>query len=304
MTKESNSSKKDGDSDRPIREIIYFDLNRITSYLSQLHDGLTEYLDQTATASKQENKLGTRVNIGKGAFPLGVTLGHKDTAIFDTTTLVERKREHHAALTVLEHVLTRKEILGRLHENKPFVKHVGQPLLVDYPYMAKRLRGFKELHPALDRMGKSGQIPTTVDPREAKRRAETESKARAENQRKFDDFATIMEASGERLEFFYDEPRISVPLVRDFFQMPSEMIEHLYGSPARLPVTLVGLNITGEKKDIALEAGDNMATSTAFITNEYFRLVGKNFTYTDDFKRIVPIDLYIEADPGSVTDED
>lgn len=149
MTKEPSSSRSDGDLDRPIREVIYLDLNRITSYLSQIHDGLTDYLDTTGATSKQEGSLGTQVQLGRGAAPFGVTFGRKDTLALDATTLVERKQEHHAVLTVLENILSRKDVMGHIDSGKPFVKNIGQPLFIDYPFIAKRLRGFKSLRAAL-----------------------------------------------------------------------------------------------------------------------------------------------------------
>lgn len=300
MTHESSNLRPGEDLDRPIREVIYFDLNRVTSYLSQLQDGLVDYFEQTGASTEQESYQGSQVNLGRGAAPLGITFGRKDTSVFDTTTLVERKRDHHAALTVLENVLMRREILGDIESGKPFVKHVGQPLLIDYPYIAKRFRSFKTLQAALGAIGDlANEQP--ADPKEKDKNRKEQEKERAIAQKKFDDFATIMEAAEERLEFFYDEPKISVPLVRDFLQLPSEMIEHLYGAPIRTPMTLIGLDVTGDKKQEKLEVGDNMASSTAFITNEYYRLVGKNFRYSENYKRIVPIAYYLEADTGSVS---
>ncbi len=298
MTKEPNNSRRDGDLGRPIREIVYLDLNRVTSYLSQIHDGLSDYFDLTGTSSIQEGQQGTQFNVGRGAMPFGVTFGRKDTSVFDTTTLVERKRDHHAALTVLENVLERKDILGNIEAAKPFIKHVGQPILIDYPYIAKRFRSFKALRAALQAIADLDKEQSS-NPKEQKIRTANQARERAETQKRFDDFATVMEASEGRLEFFYDEPKITVPLVRDFLQLPSEMIEHLYGVPSRIPMTLIGLDVTGKETAVGLETGDNMAASTAFITNEYYRLVGKHFRYGDSYKKIVPIALYIEADAGS-----
>lgn len=297
MTREAKSSENA--LDKPIREIIYFDLNRVTSYLSQIQDGLTEYFEQTGTSSKQEAQHGTQFQLGRGAAPIGVTFGRKDSAIFDTTMLVERKKEHHAALTILEEVLRQKEVLGAIDDGKPFVKHIGHPLVIDYPYLAKRFRGFKKLQTALQGIADIGKEPLQETAQEGKKRSEREKKEKAEAFKKFEDFAEILEASEERLELYFDEPKIVAPLVRDFLQLPSEMIEHTYGSPSRNKMTLIGLDVTGEPRSLDLKVGDNMAASTAWMTSLFYSMVGKNFRYSDDYRRVIPIALYIETDMGS-----
>jgi len=81
-----------------------------------------------------------------------------------------------------------------------------------------------------------------------------------------------------------------------FFEPLSPSTRGLYGSPTRITATLFGLKTTGQATELKLEAGTNMAHSTAFMANEYSRLVGKHFRYEADAQHIVPIAIYFEAD--------
>lgn len=293
--KESNEKVKsdepnlsgDGAPDRPLREILYFDLDRISSYLSQLKDGLRDYRERIKNEIETENSGGWGAKAGGGVLPISFTANSGNANRLDATTLIERKRDHHAALMLLENTLIQRDVIGDLASGKPFVRHTGNPILIDYPFLARRFNEFEKLQKALQ---------VIADPEGQTNTGSRKSKKTSTTDPRFKHFATVLESGEERLEMYFHDPVVVAPLLRGALLVPAEMVQHLYGSPTRITATLLGLKTTGQTAEVKLEAGTNMAQSTAFMANEYSRLVGKNFRYEADAEHVVPIAIYFEAD--------
>jgi len=217
-TSASNNSTESGTPARPLREIVYFDLDRVSSYLSQLNDGLRDYRESIKNESKAEDSRGFGVKVGDGIWPLGFNAHSGETNKLDATTLIERKHDHHAALTFLEDALKQRDVIGDLASGKPFVRHSGNPILIDYPFLAKRFSEVEKLQQALQTLANpEGQ--TSTGGRKSK-------KADASDPR-FKHFATVLESSEERIEIYFHNPVVVAPLLREALLIPAEMIQHL-----------------------------------------------------------------------------
>ena len=301
---ESENSIENGTQSRPLREIIYLDLNKITSYLSQIQNGLTEYLERIKIAGAGETSHSSGIGFGGGAVPFRADFKTGNQASIDATALIQRKQHHHAALSVLEDLLSEKHLIGTLDSNRPFVKHTGHPLLIDFKLLYNRFSRITEVRKALDHISNLDESRAESLAGLSKTQRKELDRSRAEALKKDDltykSFTTLFEEYGDRLDILFTEDNLTGVLNRGDLVLPPEHFQAVYGSPARIPLTLIGLNTTGgtEQEEVTIGApqGDEgMMYAFGFLMNEYNRLVGKQLFVSQSATSIVPIALFIDV---------
>lgn len=319
---DSSNSTESGTSDsRPFREIIYLDLNRITSYLSQIQGGLTEYLERIRTQGVETTPDSTDFTIGGGPIPAAAAFRGRQETDIDTTSLIQRKRHHHAALNVLEDILVKRDLLGPYDEAKPFIRHEGRPLLVDYRLLRARLLRMADVQESLEVISRlkfddqETEAPPLSNNQAKKLRAALQQerdkteKKKKRLQETYEHFARVLDLYEDRLDIYFpnqeDDPLEELALTgvihRDNLVIPSEWFQAAYGSPTRIQVTMLALDTqhTGEsgedgKISIALPTeGGGMGYAFAYLMNEFNNLVGEQYTIATAHS-VVPIAVYID----------
>lgn len=274
-TTPDESKKWNGESghDRPLREILYLDFNRITSYLSQLHNGLTEYFERVESSNKGRKNPTAEAQLGYGIFPAGVKFQRGGTDNADTFTTVQRQILHHAALGAFEEILEQRDILGGLDSGKPFLKVTGNPFFLDYQEIAKNSRATVE-----------SPVNTRTD----------------EEKFQSDIVYSSFEQLGKRMDVYFYEEKIAGPLQRDFMLVESSTIEGIYGIPLRAPTTFLALDMTATP--VSLELPSVTDGSTPYLAMTFQRThqeyVGRLSTYDENHKKVAPIAVFIDIDSG------
>lgn len=286
-----------GDSDRPLREILYLDLSRITSYLSQLQDGLTEHLDKVRLDSKNESNPGLKLGVGIG-FSAELSIGGSGTV--DAQLLMERKRQHHLALNILEEMLEKRELIGGAKQDKSFFRIEGFPFFIDYQDISKRIGDAATLRDALQSLSPKSELdePESKHTRNARITAEKATRDRENNM--FKNYSTSLKAFGDRIDLFFSQEKVTATLERNAMLVTPELIEPLYGSPIRAKTTVIGLNMTKPQREVSVLPGKSIAETAVFIENFYVSKVTKAFNVDADYKKVVPIAIFIDIDSASV----
>lgn len=294
---EGKTWKGVGDSGRPLREILYLDLGRITSYLSQLQEGLTEHLDQMRLDSKNESNPGLKLGVGLG-INAELTIGGSGTV--DAMLLMERKRQHHLALNILEEILEEQELIGGTAQNKVFLQIEGFPFFIDYQDISKRIADASTLREALESLSPKSKVneSETKHARNARLGAEKATRDRENNM--FKNYSASLKAFGDRIDLFFSQEKVTATLERSAMLMTPELIEPLYGSPIRAKTTLIGLNMTKPHKEIPVLPGESIAETAVFIENLYVSKVTKAFNVDANYKKAVPIAIFIDVDSAKV----
>ncbi len=269
-----NSSERrniESSHERPLREILYLDFNRITSYLSQLHNGLTEYFERVDASNVNKKNPTAEAQIGGGALPIGVKFSRGSTENIDTFTTVQRQILHHAALGAFEDVLAQRSILGEPGSGKPFLKIIGNPFIIDYSKIVKSTKFITE-SPVIQQTDEE-KFQTKV-------------------------VYSAMEKLGPRVDvYFYDE-KIAGALQRDFLLIDSEVIEVAYGIPIRASTTLLALDMTGSPISIRVSEDNsgNLPALALFFQQTDQDNVGKLETFDDEHMKVIPIAIFIDID--------
>lgn len=260
--------------ERPLREILYLDFNRITSYLSQLHNGLTEYFERVDSSNVDKKNPTAEAQLGGGVFPLGVKFLRGGTENIDTFTTVQRQILHHAALGAFEDILEQRNILGKPGSGKPFLKIVGNPFVIDYNKIVKGSKFVTE-------------SPVIQQTDEEKFQAEV--------------VYSTMEKLGQRMDVYFHNEKIAGALQRDFVLVDSEVIEVTYGIPIRAPTTLLALDMTASPVSIRVSENNsgNLPALALFLQQTNQDNVGKLETFDDEHTKVVPIAIFIDIDSAT-----
>lgn len=282
-----------GDSGRPLREILYLDLNRITSYLSQLQEGLAEHQDRLQLDSKSKSQPGAKFGAN---FGINAELNLGGASTVDALLLLERKRQHHLALNILEEVLEEREVIGREGETKPFLRVSGYPFFIDYSDISHRVGNAGKLREALEALAKQSTPQRSESKHDRNARIAAERSKRENEDRLFKNYASALEVFGDRIDLFFHEEKVTATLERNAMLVTPELIEPLYGSPIRAETTLIGLNMSKPHREVAPSPGKSIAETAMFIQNLYASKVNKALNADVGFKKMVPVAAYIEVD--------
>ena len=274
MPDESKKWNTENGHERPLREILYLDFNRITSYLSQLHNGLTEYFERVDSSSIDRKNPTAEAQAGGGVFPLGVKFYRGGTENIDTFTTVQRQILHHAALGAFEDILEQRNILGELGSGKPFLKIVGNPFVIDYNKIVKSARAVTE-SPVVQQTEKEKFQAGVV--------------------------YSAIEKLGQRMDVYFYNEKIAGALQRDFVLVDSEIIEVTYGIPIRAPTTLLALDMTASPVSIRVpeDPGGNIPRLALSFQQSNQDNMGKLETFDNEHTKVVPIAIFIDIDSST-----
>lgn len=313
--KRANSSDATGSTKPPLREIIYLDVPRITSYLSQLQGGLEEYRELMKTASQYESGSNVGFSFGGGVIPAALNVNPTGTSSSDAATELSRRTAHHAALTALETLLGEQDLIGATGSGRPFAKHSGYPMFMDYKYLANKFRNVADLLEGLAKVTafqKAGPAGVDLETASDKIRIDTFNAAKSnvkrqraianQTQMMYDGYARVFDESAEQITIYYHEAPIAGALDPQHMLTSTALIFANYGIPTRAQVTTLALTLEGKTDHEQLIAPDQLPEgkgrgvgyAAAFLTQTY--TVVRDSLGDTEATPVLPIAVYIELE--------
>lgn len=313
----SNSSANGGIENRPLSEIIYLDIERLSSYLSQLEDGLKEYEQKFEGKGKAETGQSWGFGLG-GPSPLNFNWGAGNTAGADATVVIEQKRRHHAALHILERVLKNEGLVGAIDEGKPFMHFSEHGRLLDYDALTAVYRDFTELRYSATYVGEHetqkvlreaqrglGHNALKTYDQRIKDEQKKEAAEREREQKYYNHYAHVLGQYAGHLDVFFPDVELIGSIEERYLLVPKKRFGAFYGSPTRKKLTVLALDSDGSPAVKLLVAPDELERSdeesaalryvAAFLSQGLDESIGEALNRS--FMRpIIPIALYINLE--------
>jgi hypothetical protein len=313
-TNDANSSSENGGIEsNALREILYLDIDRIGSYLSQIEDGLNEYQQNIEGGADAETSQSWGMGLA-GALPVHFNWGAGTQVEANTNLVIQQKRRHHAALHVFERAIERKGLLGGLGDQRPFVKLVDYAMLLDYAVLKELFSRFTDLQYSLSYAGENveienlretaaGEGPKALSNFDNKLNT-SRKKTKAEAKRKqeyYDHYANVFREFGDQLDLVIPNQDVIGRIEREYLSVSPKFFTATYGAPTRKAVTVIGLDVAGEAQVSDLKAPDQedapegMAYAAAFLMQSFYKTLGKTFA-SSGMHAIIPIALYMDLE--------